>query len=87
MWIITFDEMRHAADGLVLGLFIVYVDDFKLACRLGDTASIWKELQARIKMDQPAPVDRFLGCYVREFSASANAVHDILANSPQLWPR
>ena len=49
-----------------LKLFLViYVDDFKLAGPTENLAEGWKLLKQGIKMDDPAPLDRYLGCHQR----------------------
>jgi len=68
-------------------LLVIYVDDFKMASKVADTAKLWAELQKRIKLDPPTDPDRFLGCYLEEFTAASEDVKFILKNHPSLHPR
>ena len=53
-----------------LALFlVVYVDDFKLAGPVSNLAKGWKLIRRDIKMDDPTPLDKYLGCEHREFRA------------------
>ena len=70
-------------------LLIVYVDDFNLACPSQHTAGIWSDLRKNIKMDDPGPPGRFLGCYREKFEvkASCDPITKILSNNPELHLR
>ena len=50
---------RHSTLRAVLS---VYVDDFKLACHTDDEKKIWKLLQSKIKLEDPAMLKQYLGC-------------------------
>ncbi len=50
---------RHSTFRAVLS---VYVDDFKLACHSEDEKKMWKLLQSKIKLEDPAPLKQYLGC-------------------------
>ena len=43
-------------------LLMVYVGDFNMSGPSKNLAGAWKQLKARIKMDDPGPVHRCLGC-------------------------
>ncbi len=66
---------------------VVYVDDFKLACPQKYTEGIWKQVGSLIELDKPAPVDRFLGCYAKDFETTAGRLSDFMANKPELHIR
>ena len=68
-------------------MLVIYADDFKLAAHEKDIKMLWKGLRAKIKMDEPTPPDRFLGCYHEEFTATRKDVEDLLQNHPSLHTR
>jgi hypothetical protein len=68
-------------------LLVIYVDDFKMASKVGDTVELWAALQKRIRLDPPSDPDRFLGCYLEQFEAPREKVKFILQNHPSLQPR
>ena len=68
-------------------LLVIYVDDFRLASPEGKCKEIWDELRKTIKMDDPGPAGRFLGCYLKKFECTAKDVEAILANKPELRKR
>ena len=68
-------------------MLVIYVDDFKLAAPLKHEERLWKELQTVIKLDDPTPPDRFLGCYTRPFTCTVDKVADVLSMKPSLMPR
>ena len=43
-------------------MLIVYVDDFKMAGPKGNLAKGWKLISQEIKLDEPTPLTRYLGC-------------------------
>ena len=43
-------------------MFIVYVDDFKLAAKAGDHDRLWAAIRGVIDMDAESLDGRFLGC-------------------------
>ena len=49
-------------------LFVVYVDDFKLAGPENKLAEAWKSLQSAVNIGEPEPFDRYFGCMHREFN-------------------
>ena len=68
-------------------LMVVYVDDFKIAAPKRVIASLWQELRKRIKMDDPTPPDRFLGCYTKRFECGVEVLLPILELQPELLSR
>ena len=51
-----------------VAFLMVYVDDFKMVSHRNDTKKLWDPIRKRITMADPAPSDRFLGCYTRRFT-------------------
>ena len=43
-------------------VLLVYVDDFKMAGDKNNMAAGWKSIHTMIKMDDPTPIGKFLGC-------------------------
>ena len=43
-------------------MLIVYVDDFKMAGPKDNLAKGWKLISQEIKLDEPMPLTRYLGC-------------------------
>ena len=68
-------------------MLIIYVDDFKLACKREHSEVLWRDLRKEIVLDPPTDPDRFLGCYLEEFETSPEKVGFILENHPDLHPR
>ena len=68
-------------------MLVIYVDDFKLACKREHSEGLWRDLRKEIVLDPPADPDRFLGCYLEEFETSPEKVRFILENHPDLHPR
>ena len=66
---------------------VVYVDDFKIAAPKEAIASLWQEVRAKIRMDDPTPPDRFLGCYTRRFEIGVKEMKPLLELQPELLPR
>ena len=67
-------------------LLVVYVDDFLLASPVGKEKEIWSALRKVIALGDPEPPDRFLGCYLRQFSAKAGDLQHVLELNPVLFP-
>ena len=68
-------------------LLVVYVDDFKIASPTKYTKEIWKDLKAKIKLSEPTPFERSLGCHLEKFEVPRENVRSILENNPALHPR
>ena len=68
-------------------LMVVYVDDFKIAAPKNVIAQLWADLRAKIKMDDPTPPDRFLGCYTKRFEVGVQTLKPILELQPELLDR
>ena len=68
-------------------LLVVYVDDFKLAAKCKNIAWLWKQLRAKILLDDPTPPERFLGCYTHRFECGVQEMLPILVNQPELVVR
>ena len=68
-------------------MLVIYVDDFKLACKAEDVERLWAALRKEIVLDPPTDPDRFLGCYLESFEASQQSVEFVLQNHPDLHPR
>ena len=66
---------------------LVYVDDFKLACPKQHSKKIWDGIRKGIKMSDPEPFDRFLGCYLERFQVPSSQLSDILSLHPTLHSR
>ena len=60
-----FDPVR----GLLLS---VYVDDFKLAGPAKYMQEAWNELRERIDMDEPTPLEKYLGCIHKQEKTTVN---------------
>ena len=48
---------------------------------------LWKQLRQRIKLDDPTPPERFLGCYTRRFECAVETLQPLLQNKPELLTR
>jgi hypothetical protein len=59
---------------------VVYVDDFKMAGPTANLKIAWDRIASVIKMEPPAPVDRYLGCHhrvsVREINTTFQPRYD-----------
>ena len=49
------------------------MDDFKLACHKDDGETVWKLLQGKIKLEDPAPLKQYLGCEHNHLSGDLDA--------------
>ena len=47
-------------------LFVVYVDDLKLAAPTKKIKTAWKSISSMIDIDDPEPFNRYFGCEHRE---------------------
>ena len=65
-------------------LLVVYVDDFKMSAPKKFSDQLWKDMRAKIVLDDPQPPDRFLGCYLEEFECEVSLLAPILQNHPCL---
>ena len=65
----------------------MYVDDFKLAAKRQNMSALWKQLRARINLDDPTPPERFLGCYTHRFECGVEEMLPLLATKPELVER
>ena len=61
---------------------VVYVDDFKIAAREHDHDAIWKAIGSVIDMEPEVEDERFLGCKVTSFKATAADVKTLLEQHP-----
>ena len=52
-------------------LLVVYVDDFNLSAPAAAQSRLWKQLMAKLNLEEPSEPNRFLGCYKRAFTAKA----------------
>ena len=68
-------------------MLVIYVDDFKMACKAEDADRLWTELRKEIVLDPPSDPDSFLGCYPESFEATQQGVQLILQPHPDLLPR
>ena len=66
---------------------MVYVDDFKMSSHKKDTANLWRPIREKIRMADPAPSARFLGCYSRRFTAPVSTFAALLGQLPKQWVR
>ena len=53
-------------------LLMVYVDDFKMSGPKENLEKGWKMIRSGLDTDDPAPVDRCLGCHHREATGTVN---------------
>ena len=65
----------------------VYVDDFKMVCKTSDAAKLWQPLQKLIRLSEPKPADRYLGCYTQRFEAKLSEFKPLLSTLPSQWSR
>ena len=70
-----------------IAFLMVYVDDFKMVSHRNDTKQLWDPIRKHITMAEPAPSERFLGCYNRRFSAPISAFGELMGNLPSQWSR
>ena len=52
---------RHVRLNLML---VAYVDDLKLSGPKSNLGKGWQLIRSKIKMEDAAPIERYLGCYV-----------------------
>jgi len=80
-WDSTFFHPKYGA------LLVIYVDDFKMACKKEDSQHLWKGLRSRLSLSAPEPPDRFLGCHLKRVEMTCKEVSAFLENDPLLHPR
>ena len=61
---------------------VVYVDGIKIAGPAAGRRKTWAMLTSRFSMYTPTKPDRFLGCYLKTFTASVHAVRPVLDAAP-----
>ena len=66
---------------------IVYVDDFKLAYNTAHAKELWRDLWSKIRLSDPEPPCRFLGCYQTKERMKVKDLAQYLENHPSLHPR
>ena len=64
-----------------------YVDDFKMVCRKVDSKTLWAPLRAKIRLSDPVPVNRYLGCYTQRFEACISEFKPLMSTLPSQWSR
>ena len=65
----------------------VYVDDFKLAARVGAHDATWSDIRRRIDMDPETLDGRFLRCSHERYTTTASKMQYLLDNHPLYHPR
>ena len=80
-WPSTFHHPKKHA------FMIVYVDDFKLACKAADAKGLWRDLRSKIRLSEPEPPSRFLGCYQTRERMKVKDLAQFLENHPDSHPR
>ena len=75
---------RKEAEGATL---MVYVDDFKMACKAGDKDKLWDPLMKLIRLSPPTESTRYLGCYTERFSAELSQFAPLMQTLPCQWRR
>ena len=55
-------------------MLVIYVDDFKLAGPRESQAKGWELLKTRIKLEEPRPIGRYLGCLHERFTRDITGV-------------
>ena len=67
-----------------LKLFLtVYVDDFKLAALKEHVSPLWKDLRQLIRMGDPEPPARYLGCELSQFNATVGNFEGLMRLRPK----
>ena len=90
--VVAFKISKTVVGGQLIGiqkraLLVVYVDDFNLSAPAKAHDRLWKQLRAKLNLEEPSEPNRFLGCYKRAFTAKAKDLEKILQQKPELYPR
>ena len=59
-------------------MLVVYVDDFKMAGPKENLSKAWDLVKSKIKMEEAAPIKRYLGCEHVQFehTVSVHLIHE-----------
>ena len=57
-------------------MLVVYVDDFKMAGPKENLSKAWDLVKSKIKMEEAAPIKRYLGCEHVQFEHTVSGAFD-----------